>query len=431
MKTRTRKREKIEKTGSKTTRIERDGHSVSITQVRVNGSIYYQVKATILGQRKCQSAKTAEAAEKKAHALLAQLKAKGGMVATYTPAQVAVIEQALKTCEASGVTLTKAVGDYAEAAALLPAGTSLTEAVRRFAQLHRKQEREPIPFDQAKKEYLDTLEKKKTGELHQRTQRLRLDKAAQHFRCNVGDITSKDIESWVHGLDIGPLTANHYRAAIAALFRFCQRKGYLEREGKTEADFTEKATTRKQEVEAYTPDQAAHLLAAVEDRWRPYVAFGLFAGLRQRELFRLDWKSVKDSHVEVAGSIAKTGRRRIVPILPALQAWMETFPNRIGPIAPTFTGGDASRAQSLSQTLRNAAKSGGFKIINNGLRHSFISYRVADLQNRPQTSLEAGNSPDVIAQHYDKVATAEEAKRFFLIRPPRTAKNVIHTSFAA
>lgn len=426
---RTRKDPRIKQSGSKTTRIEKDGHSVSITQVSVNGRPYYQVKATILGQRKCQSAKTAEDAEKKAHALLAQLKAKGGMVATYTPSEVAVIEQALGTCRNAGVTLTKAVGEYAEAVALLPAGTSLTEAVRRFAQLHRKQERQPIRFDQAKKEYLDALEKKKTGELHQKTQRLRLDKAAQHFRCNVGDITSKDIESWIHGLDIGPLTANHYRAAIAALFRFCQRKGYLEREGKTEADFTEKATTRKQEVEAYTPPQAAHLLTAVEDRWRPYVAFGLFAGLRQRELFRLDWKSVKDGHVEVAGSIAKTGRRRIVPILPALLAWMETFPNRRGPIAPTFTGGDASRAQSLSQALRKAAKSGGFQIINNGLRHSFISYRVADLQNRPQTALEAGNSPDVIAQHYDKVATSAEAKKYFSILPANVQKNVIR--FAA
>lgn len=431
MSNKTRKSPKIQLSGSKTTRIEKDGHSVSITQVEAKGRSYYQVRTTILGKRVLQSAKTPEEAESKAQALLSQLKAKGGMVATYTPAQVAVIEQALSTCRELGVSLTKALSDYAEAIRVLPEGTSLNEAVRRFGQLHRKQEREPVPFAQAVGEYLAALEKKQTGELHRRTQRLRLEKAAQHFRCNVGDITSRDIEAWIHGLEIGPLTANHYRGAVAALFRFCQRKGYLEREGKTEADFTEKASVRKQEVEAYTPNQAAHLLAAVEDRWRPYVALGLFAGLRQRELFRLDWKSVKDGHIEVAGSIAKTGRRRIVPIHPVLQAWIETIPNRRGPVVPTFAGGDVSRAQSLSLTLRRAAKSGGFKVINNGLRHSFISYRVADLQNRPQTALEAGNSPEVIAQHYDKVATPAEARRFFSILPDRPSNVVSGVSFAA
>lgn len=371
-------------------------------------------------------------------------------MATYSPQQVAVIEQALTTCREAGVTLTKAVGDYAEAAALLPEGSSLTEAVRRFAQLHRKQERLPVSFSQASREYLADLEARKAGELHLKTQRLRLDKAAKHFRCNVGDITSRDIESWIHGLKIAALTANHYRAAIAALFRFCQRKGYLEREGKTEADFTQKARPKTKAVEAYTPDQAAHLLSAIEERWKPYVAFALFAGLRQRELFRLTWDKVKTGHIEVAADAAKTGRRRLVPIHPTLQAWIEKMPNRTGPIAPTFhptrkkkkptetdpkkrQGRDAegNRAQSLSLALRDAAKTGGFKIIKNGLRHSFISYRVADLQNKHQTALEAGNSPEMISLHYDKVATPAEAKQFFAILPDTPANVVAGVSFAA
>ena len=32
----------------------------------------------------------------------------------------------------------------------------------------------------------------------------------------------------------------------------------------------------------------------------------------------------------------------------------------------------------------------------NGLRHSFISYRVAEIQNVNQVALECGNSPEVI-----------------------------------
>jgi hypothetical protein len=36
---------------------------------------------------------------------------------------------------------------------------------------------------------------------------------------------------------------------------------------------------------------------------------------------------------------------------------------------------------------------------HNALRHSFISYRVADIQNVAQVALEAGNSPGMIFGH--------------------------------
>ena len=35
-----------------------------------------------------------------------------------------------------------------------------------------------------------------------------------------------------------------------------------------------------------------------------------------------------------------------------------------------------------------------------GLRHSFISYRVAETQDVAKVALEAGNSPQIIFQHY-------------------------------
>ena len=58
----------------------------------------------------------------------------------------------------------------------------------------------------------------------------------------------------------------------------------------------------------------------------------------------------------------------------------------------------------------------------NALRHSFISYRVADTQNVNQTALECGNSPAVIFKHYRELVRPAEAKKWFGIAPDADGK---------
>lgn len=51
------------------------------------------------------------------------------------------------------------------------------------------------------------------------------------------------------------------------------------------------------------------------------------------------------------------------------------------------------------------------------MRHSFISYRVAHVQDVAKVSLEAGNSPQMIQQHYKELVRPKEAKEWFAITP--------------
>jgi hypothetical protein len=53
----------------------------------------------------------------------------------------------------------------------------------------------------------------------------------------------------------------------------------------------------------------------------------------------------------------------------------------------------------------------------NALRHSFISYRVADVQNIAQVALEAGNSPQMVFSNYRQLVTSAQAKVWFSIEP--------------
>jgi hypothetical protein len=56
--------------------------------------------------------------------------------------------------------------------------------------------------------------------------------------------------------------------------------------------------------------------------------------------------------------------------------------------------------------------------------HSFISYRLAELQNINHVALEAGNSPRMIHRHYRELARPEQAKSWFSITPD-VATNVV------
>jgi hypothetical protein len=75
----------------------------------------------------------------------------------------------------------------------------------------------------------------------------------------------------------------------------------------------------------------------------------------------------------------------------------------------------------LFELQREAATEAGVEWKHNALRHSFISYRVADVKNVDEVALEAGNSPDIIFQHYRALVTEKAAKAWFGITPEATS----------
>ncbi len=58
----------------------------------------------------------------------------------------------------------------------------------------------------------------------------------------------------------------------------------------------------------------------------------------------------------------------------------------------------------------------------NPLRHFFTSYRLADIQAAAQVALEAGNSPQIIFQHYRELVRPKDAKSWFSITPGEDGK---------
>ena len=75
--------------------------------------------------------------------------------------------------------------------------------------------------------------------------------------------------------------------------------------------------------------------------------------------------------------------------------------------------------EQMSEKLRKLGKKKEVKLAwkRNALRHSFISYRVAEIQNVAQVALEAGNSPKIIFSNYRELVKAADAKKWFAIMP--------------
>ena len=79
-------------------------------------------------------------------------------------------------------------------------------------------------------------------------------------------------------------------------------------------------------------------------------------------------------------------------------------------------------SKQLTEVLAPIA---GVKWKHNGLRHSFISYRVAVVQDVGKVALEAGNSPQMIFKHYRELVTPDEAKDWFSIMPTKESGVVV------
>ena len=156
----------------------------------------------------------------------------------------------------------------------------------------------------------------------------------------------------------------------------------------------------------------AALLSAAGPDMVPIVAIGGFAGLRSKELERLDWAEVQLARgfIELKRSKTKTGQRRLVPILPNLAQWLAPHVQESGRVWVYSNSQLSERKGQLPQKA-------GIKWKHNALRHSFASYRLAQIQNANQVALETGHSVKVLFTNYRELVTPDEAKSWFEIAP--------------
>jgi integrase len=169
-----------------------------------------------------------------------------------------------------------------------------------------------------------------------------------------------------------------------------------------------------------TVEQATRLLAAADAQIVPYLAVGLFVGLRRAELERLDWAQVnfERGFIEVTAKNAKSRQRRIVTMQPNLSSWLLPHRKLSSNVAPEL---------GFRELFEAARKAAGIEPWpRNALRHSFASYHLAHFNNAARTSLELGHrSSGMLFAHYRELVMPGEAARYWAIVPQPQADVVV------
>lgn len=243
-----------------------------------------------------------------------------------------------------------------------------------------------------------------------------------HASVPLIDLTVGDVEFY---LTSNPKNRNrtrrNIRASLVTFFRWCQVREYLPPE-KTAAEKTEVPVVGGTIPETYTPQQLQTLMNAVRPEFLPWLVIASLAGVRTDEICPiagsrkspLDWSDFQWDRdiLIVRPETAKMKRRRVVPIVPALRSMLWPIRKDSGPVheAPPPTKSDGKGM--VAETARLGALIGGWK--PNALRHSFISYRCAQV-GVGVTALEAGNSEAECKASYLDAKSAAEAEAWFSV----------------
>lgn len=240
----------------------------------------------------------------------------------------------------------------------------------------------------------------------------------------VDTIGAAEIENWINrGSPAARTRANRRRVAVT-VWRWARSRRYLPDET-TAAERTEKPIVIRKVPSTWTPAELAKMWEACPESHRPWLALSAWAGVRGEECYQDDpdsrkdvirWRDLSAGHLEIRPDVAKTGRRRIVPLRPILAAFLAEERARRAhepDDAPVCSGGVPSRVPKgakIAITTRLGAAVGGWKA--NALRHSFISYRAVQI-GLSRTALEAGNSEAEARRSYHDAMTEADALAWF------------------
>jgi Site-specific recombinase XerD len=239
--------------------------------------------------------------------------------------------------------------------------------------------------------------------------RLRIGRFCNDFpERKLSDLSTREVDDWLAGLKLAPVTRNTFRRDLRTLFSFGMTRRYCAENPVLQ---TAKAKETDGDIEILSVAQTAKLLESAAADTLPFWAIGAFAGLRRSEIERLDWAQVdfESGLIEVKARHSKTARRRLITMQPNLRAWLAPYRAHRGAVSPSSlrlrTEADRDRAGLREDWPPNA------------LRHSFGSYHLAHFKDAAALALQMGNSVDVIFRHYRELVKPKEAARYWQIKP--------------
>jgi integrase len=301
-------------------------------------------------------------------------------------------------------------------------GLSLTELVDLGVKYYRPSEK-----NKTWKEVVDELleEKKHVDKLADRSlraYRFAFTKFGKQFgRRQMQTISAAEIEKFVNKQSKNKTTRRNWFRDLRVVFCYCLHpsRQYVTADPISQIILPDRENIG--DVVVFSPAQVeACLKVAVQPEWKvflPFVVINFFAPVRVAELLRLRWSDMyfETAKISIGRDKAKTRGNRLIAIRKPLATWLASYRNcdKTKKICP-FTD---RLITPLYSAMATAA--GVEEWPKNVMRHTAISYLMAELGDENKVALEAGNSPKMIYQHYRNPMAELSKEEYFSLTPEK------------
>ena len=303
-------------------------------------------------------------------------------------------------------------------------GATLEEAVD-FHNTFGQRVRHGATTEEVYQEYLQHLEERGAEIPHARRREIRgrFGKSLSGTDC---PIDTPDIDDFFGRLGGKSRSKNNWRRGIIAYFNFAQKKNFLPKKPRTrrrrdlrvlrstpENHHGGRGNALLQRNDIYTPEEMHLILKAANPALRLTIEIKGFSGVRTEEIVRLWWIMIdeKDKCIRVPDAVGKIDAR-LVLILPNLG---KRLSEHAADIKHGRVAAEWSSANSLWHAWEREVEKAGVPYRRNAFRNSYISYRLAILQDINRVAEETGTSPEMIRRNYLVPISRTVAEEWFAL----------------
>jgi integrase len=309
------------------------------------------------------------------------------------------------------------IAEASEAYVLLePTGFGLLDAVRRFVADH-KQRSASVTFKVLADKYL--AEHSSLSPRHLKSLRQTRDRFSVLHGKIIAEVTHHDLEPLLTRIPGGGrnLVMRHLRA----FWNFAIKRQYAVENPIDRLDFVK---VEKKETEVISVDSVEKMLGdalANDLALVPILVLGFFCGVRpEGELREVQWSdiSLKEKSLTIRPEVSKTAQRRVIDLSANAIAWLKAYRSKGGSVEGAVAPWEEDAY--LDHRKKNRERAGVTNWPNSAMRHSFCSYWLAKHGEINKLCLFTGHDhPSTMFNHYHRLVTKVEAKKFWSIRPPR------------
>ena len=215
-----------------------------------------------------------------------------------------------------------------------------------------------------------------------------------------------DVSELVSGLSPG--YRNNVLRHISPLFSWAESRGMVQ---SNPVKRVERARRVAPPLGILTVEEARRVMrvaASGHPALVPYLAVGLFAGVRPAEMRRMGVDSFRNGYIVLTASQTKTADARTISIRPNLAAWLAAYPPGKYPLSKVSV-------KALTRFRRACA---GVKWTHDCMRHSFATYAYELTHDAVAVSAEMGHAGTaVFFKHYRALAAPGDGELYFGIFP--------------